>query len=292
MSRFVPFLRRFALKVMIYLGVSLKISIVVVFAGRITITDTGSSEGVAKYTGTAQRSDYTLADQSRIFLNADTAVFIKEGRDKRQLFLLKGEVLADIRHDESKPFEVIVGHVVLRDLGTRFDISTHDDVTNVSATAGTIRVYTQGKDGHLEDPVVVTAAVARRTPAVLKNGDLVRLEEHDGTVLVFRDLNDPHAAQNRTTWLQEEYIIDKQRLDEVVWEFNRFNQAQIVIDDPDIAGMKLGGRYRLSSEDVFLSNLRLGFQLEVMRVDADETHPPSYILRRSPKSASLTKHVR
>lgn len=279
MQRPSAFFRRIVKIVATVSIVTLKISIVISFVGHVSTTDTAGTDGFMRYTAPAQHSNYTFCGGTvSISLNASTSTFIKDNCAEPLVFLAEGEVLANVRPSASRPFRIIHNHIVLVVLGTQFDVSAHETAADVSATSGAVRVYEQGDDGRLKDPIVLSPMGARRAQFVLHGGDLARAEERDGTVLVTPDANDPRAAENRTSWRQEEYIIDKQRLDSVVWEFNRYSHTQIVLGDREVEQMRLGGRYRLTRTNEFLSQLR-GLDLEVIRVDGDEVHPPRYIVR-------------
>ena len=55
----------------------------------------------------------------------------------------------------------------------------------------------------------------------------------------------------RTSWLTGEFESSGRRLDEVIQEFNRYNEPQRVINDPAVTQMKVGGHYVLTDVDGF-----------------------------------------
>lgn len=79
-------------------------------------------------------SQVTLDDGSTIWLNsASTATITTHGSQKVEVEL-EGEAYFDVPHDESREFLVQTGKYLLRDMGTRFNVS-YDPRNNLLATA-------------------------------------------------------------------------------------------------------------------------------------------------------------
>jgi transmembrane sensor len=55
----------------------------------------------------------------------------------------------------------------------------------------------------------------------------------------------------------------------VVIAFNRYNHRQIVIDDPSIAGLRIGGKFPKTDPDSFISALTTSFGLQARLEGAD-----------------------
>jgi transmembrane sensor len=61
----------------------------------------------------------------------------------------------------------------------------------------------------------------------------------------------PGEVDRRTAWLKGELRFDGQPLEEAVDEFNRYNEEQLVIVDPRIRGVAVGGVYSASDPNTF-----------------------------------------
>ncbi|MDR1682410.1 MAG: FecR domain-containing protein [Candidatus Symbiothrix sp.] len=90
-----------------------------------------------------KRSTLTLADGSKIWLNAGTrvvypAVFAK---DKREIFV-DGEIFADITYNENWPFVVKTKNLSAEVLGTSFDVNAYesDDEKSIVLVSGKLQV--------------------------------------------------------------------------------------------------------------------------------------------------------
>ena len=285
-TRLPEWLRRLPFRLYLLLHPKVQITIFVILGGCLTVTDMGNSEGITRTTPIGRRDTITLADRTVVDLNANTSILIKQNAHERLVLLEKGEIQASGHHDKIIPLRIVVGHVMLEVMGTQFDVAFHDGVSTVSVTEGKVRIYERRDDGSPANPITVTESSARRDPMVLEMGDSVRLEEHGGTVLASRERNDPLAAQNRTAWLQGQFMADKRRLDELFWEFESYNRIRIVTDDPTIAKTEIGGRYHLTNVEEFLSVLRSALDLNITSVEGDHSLLPTYVLRRNSSKAS------
>jgi len=83
----------------------------------------------------------TLPDRSEVALNGDTKLVVR-GREVR---LEKGQAEFAVVHDEAHPFSVRVGSIVIRDVGTRFDVRVDDLGTRVSVSEGEVEVQAAGR---------------------------------------------------------------------------------------------------------------------------------------------------
>lgn len=77
-------------------------------------------------TATGERRTLTLADGSRLSLNARTVVDILFDSLQRRVILREGAVQVDVAHDPARPFVIDCGDGTVRALGTRFMVRKDD----------------------------------------------------------------------------------------------------------------------------------------------------------------------
>jgi transmembrane sensor len=76
----------------------------------------------------------------------------------------------------------------------------------------------------------------------------------------------------RLAWTQGRLWFDRVTLSEAVTEFNRYNRRQLVIDDPTIENLHIGGAFDATDLDSFVSALQsFGIQTFPMQSNADIT---------------------
>jgi transmembrane sensor len=116
--------------------------------------------------------DMTLADGSRVWLNAGSSItypvaFI----EKERTVLITGEAYFEVTRDKTKPFKVTKGQMQVEVLGTHFNVNAYDDEKNIKVTLleGAVRLKTN-KENQILQPG--EQAQVSGTISILKNVDM------------------------------------------------------------------------------------------------------------------------
>jgi transmembrane sensor len=203
-----------------------------------------------------------LEDHSRIQLNGNTGVLIKETTQRRDIVLDTGEALFEVRHEDARPFRVTSGKLVVEVLGTQFNMLALPGTVHLSLTEGRARLREQLRDGALVNPeVLISPGSRRRQPMIIEPGDVPDIREgKDGSLVIIPKPRDPAEAQRRMEWLQGTVTFKGESLSEVTQIMNMFQRSRIVIDDPRLSGSiaetQIGGTYRPANLEGFLSMLK------------------------------------
>ncbi len=88
-------------------------------------------------TGSGERRAVAFADGTRILLNSDSRLTLDHA-DQRFAALEAGEAKFEIRHDEAHPFVLRSGKLILRDLGTAFNVARDDRHLSVQVAEGAV----------------------------------------------------------------------------------------------------------------------------------------------------------
>ena len=83
------------------------------------------------HTGRGQRQTFTLADGSRLSLNAQSAVDVQFDQHQRLIILRHGELVIQVAADPQRPLRVRSAQGSVQALGTRFLVSQQPDATRV-----------------------------------------------------------------------------------------------------------------------------------------------------------------
>jgi transmembrane sensor len=177
-----------------------------------------------------------LADRSRITLNTASRVQVRLGADRRLIELEEGEALFDVAPDSKRPFDVRVGNVVVRAVGTRFDVDRRASRTVVTLI-----------EGH----VSVLAAGAPATPLrELSAGDRIVIDSAGpGQIQKGVDLTEA------TAWTQHELVFRRRSLGEVAEEFNRYNVGRLEIRSSTLQRREVTGIFRTDDLGSFVTIL-------------------------------------
>lgn len=92
----------------------------------------------------------TLPDGSTAFLNKRSELSYEYNpRKKTRKIKLKGEAYFDVKHEEEKPFIIETEEVLIKDLGTTFNVKAYPESNNVEVIveSGEVQIYTLSDSG-------------------------------------------------------------------------------------------------------------------------------------------------
>lgn len=98
------------------------------------------------HTGMHDIRAFKLADGSRIWLNAASAVNADMSPDVRKLTLVAGEILVSTAHGDNRPFIVETPQGRMRALGTRFTVRRESGQTFLAVYDGSVEIRTAASD--------------------------------------------------------------------------------------------------------------------------------------------------
>ncbi|MBI2814663.1 MAG: FecR domain-containing protein [Opitutae bacterium] len=196
----------------------------------------------------AERRAFTLADGSRIELNARTGLQVKLRGSERRVKFGRGEAYFQVAHDPARPFFVETPQGLVRVTGTVF---------NVRETAGAAVEVTV-----LEGSVQVTPRADAATPAALAGGQQAALDPERASVRVLSE----DETQNIVAWRVGQAAFQDAPLDDALARFAPYHPGAITVD-PGAATLRVGGRYSLDDLDGFLAAIEQALPVVVLRGD-------------------------
>lgn len=197
-------------------------------------------------TGIGEHEIVPLADGSRIELNTDTRVRAEVNDKTRTVWLERGEAYFDVKHVDSIPFVVYAGQRRITVLGTRFSVRRDGEQMRVVVAEGRVQVA-ELVAGHGQPPIIVTP------------GSMVRVAGAANLL----EPSSPERAGRELSWRRGILQFSETTLADAALEFNRYNDRKLVILDPEVAGIRIGGSFEATNVEVFAQLLRDGFGLAV-----------------------------
>lgn len=198
--------------------------------------------GTAYATGIGERKTVTLPDGSRVTLNTNSKIVVDFDDDARTARLLRGEALFDVAPDARRPFLVQAGTARLRAGRTAFNIRMREAVVEVTVTKGQLALA-----GPQAQP-----RVAAGEGAVIGQGAVAKVEL------------DPDLLHRRLAWRDGIIELRGETLEQAVAEFNRYRETPLVVADPRIAAIRIGGAFETDESEKFLAALRSGFNIRTV----------------------------
>ena len=218
------------------IGLTAAAAAAVGIAGTVTLRLIGTVDHYR--TALGETRNVRLADGSMVHLNTNTSIEVAL-RDKiRSIKLLKGEAQFDVAHDGRRPFIVNADGTLVRAIGTKFNVRLRSDVTELTVIQGVVAV----RNGES----AVRRIESGRSAAV-----------RSGSIAVTH--LEPATIKQRIAWQEGMVEFQGDTLAQAVEEFNRYRAEPLVIGDPAIASLRVGGAFRLDRSQDFVAALESGF---------------------------------
>jgi transmembrane sensor len=217
-----------------------------------------------------QRS-ITLSDGSTMELNSRSKVRVRYSEHERAFELLEGQALFRVAKNAARPFIVTSDGTRVRAVGTQFDVNKKREGTVVTVVEGRVSVLTNVPDARV-DPV----AVEMSEPTLM----LAAGEQITVTDTATKEVTRPDVAR-AIAWTQRQLVFDAATLSEVAEEFNRYNQRQLVLRDPELYEFHISGVFASTDPGALLAFLR-----ERAGVHVEETDGAIYLTKK--RSTTVT----
>jgi len=184
-----------------------------------------------------------LQDGSVLELNTQTEVSVELTARARTVRLKRGEATFKVAHDAARPFVVTVEDTAVRAVGTEFNVRRRAASIEVLVLDGKVAV------GPPHTLVSRATQLPRSTP-ILQAGSIAIAGPRG---LEIREIG-AAEARRRLAWQAGMLSFDGQRLAEVAAEFSRYDRRQVIVD-PALASMRIGGQFRATNLEGFVTVL-------------------------------------
>jgi transmembrane sensor len=201
--------------------------------------------GEVYQTGLNERRVVTLADGSRLSLDAMTKVSVHYTDEARRLTLVRGQARFDVAHDVARPFSVRARDRTVVATGTAFNIDVFGDKARVTLIEGRVIVM-PAKDDAGPLPKPGSTHLPPRAVELRAGQQLVAALDAPAQVVGNVDL------QQATAWQQGKLMFDREPLAEAVDRMNRYSARKLVIGDPAAGAVEISGAFDAGDTRGFL----------------------------------------
>jgi len=210
--------------------------------------DAATTETLA--TSIGELRTITLTDGTRLVLDTNTRLDTHLGRDARELVLHEGRIDVDVARD-ARPFSVVSGRGVVRDIGTHFEVERHGADVAVKLIAGAVDVSLP--DG------------GEAGKATLAPGQEARFGAQGGVVVAEAgDLADGER------WTEGTLVFRERRLADLIAEVNRYSTVQLRLADPSLDDLRVSGVFHVGDQGSLLEALRVGWSIAARKASEHE----------------------
>lgn len=207
---------------------------------------------VTAKTRIGDRQSLSLPDGGRLELNTATEVKWHYTTKERTVWLKMGEIALTVPqgtqpcHIHVRGSEIVLGsgRLNIRSDGVSFTVLALDGGCNILEPA---------------PGASANGGLKGNKPALVRNGERYETKGADPVITKVDDI----GRQAAEAWQSDELIFNGETLQAALVEYNRYLQRPIVIADPSLAGLRLGGRFSTQSPTAFLNALESTFSIQV-----------------------------
>ena len=202
-------------------------------------------------TVTGEQSAIPLSDGSMVSLNTRSSLQVAFSNDYRDVELTQGEAFFDVAYQATRPFRVITEQAIILAVGTQFNVRADTNEVTVTVAEGAVDVSsrlgaseTRADSGRGLDGSNLPGAVRIKVgqQALVRSG-YQGADVRDGSI------------EKATAWRQHRLIFEDQPLEQIIREFNRYNEPAAVIRDEQLKSIKISGVFRSNDRASFLQYL-------------------------------------
>lgn len=230
------------------------------------------SHSVNYVTTLGEQRSITLSDGSIIYLNTLTNVDIDYTSQFRNIVLHNGEAIFKVAHNPDKPFRVWVNGTMFQALGTEFNVRSNKGNVELTVINGVVALTKNARkhqDASVSEESVrldsnAEIEVPLGRPLIVSVGQQATVKE-DGkiTTLVNADVD------KKTSWKAREMIFKNDSLEDVIYEFNRYNALQISIASEQLSKMSITGVFETNDPQSLLRFLESSGKAKIQRHGAN-----------------------
>lgn len=186
----------------------------------------------ADYSSAGQIRQVTLADQSQVTLDADSAIAVDFAQGERRVWLLHGAAFFEVTHT-GEPFLVEAAGGEVRVLGTQFEVREQGEGAQVTVRSG--RVGVSPAQGTVARELTANQQLTYRAGRV---GDTLAVD-----------------SDNRLAWRQGWLNYYQVPLAQVIEDLGRYYPGRILLLDGDLGQRKVSGSFPVAEPLLALDSL-------------------------------------
>jgi ferric-dicitrate binding protein FerR (iron transport regulator) len=207
-----------------------------------------------------------LPDSSLVWLNAGSKITYTSNFNKteRRLYL-EGEAYFDVTTNQDKPFLVQTSDIMVRALGTRFNVKAYREENEITTTLeeGKIDIRLLGKS--LPEEIILNPnekvvyhkknnQLTEEKP-VLQNNQLPETRKTDNVDII--EINSDINTELYTSWKDKRWIIEGENLDDLSKILERKYNISILFNDEELKTINFTGIIENETIEQLMNALRL-----------------------------------
>lgn len=203
-------------------------------------------------TAVGQQNRIALPDGSSVQLNTNSVLEVAFLSRERRIRLVRGEAYFDVAHEAGRPFVVFADNSAVRAVGTEFAVRVETEQVDVTVVEGAVELFSDLTVMATPDEPPFALLAARQTASVSPGSSSIRsLPEQE--------------LERALSWRTGVLAFEGDPLEDVIAEVSRYTDELIVVDDPELLRLRIGGRFGIGETDALLEALESAFGVAANR---------------------------
>ena len=220
-------------------------------------------------TGIAETRTVTLADNSRVSLDATTQIEVAYGPEARDIELLRGQAHFDVAHDPMRPFRVTAGDQTVIATGTAFNVEMVGDQVLVTLLEGEVVVRETAPSGGENTPEAPDVVAPERVPSItLSPGQQLSARRRADAAPSVPMVDETANLEKANAWRQGRVFLDGDSLGSAVARMNRYSRIRISVADDALEELRMSGVFNAGDTDAFIEAVESYFPVDAHRLSA------------------------
>lgn len=211
-------------------------------------SDTSQAPAITYTTGTNETQEITLADNSVVWLNAESKLIVEGdfGMEERNVSLT-GEAFFDVERDETSPFIITNPETRVQVLGTSFNVRAYpdEDEVKVNVSSGSVALSDKEDDSNL---IILEKGT----------GGVFNKETHNLLAHV-------NQSANFLSWQVKKLVFDDAILSSVIGDLEEYFKVQISIGNAALAECRFTGTFNDPKLEEILEVLQITMNITVKK---------------------------
>ncbi len=214
-----------------------------------------------------------LEDGSSILLNTNSRVRVAYTAEARNVYLNQGQAHFDVASNSAKPFNVYAGQGMVRAIGTAFSVYLKEALLEVTVTEGSVELNAVESEKTVARPLLepVPNAATIKKLAVVNAGQNAKFDQVIKSIKSIETVDTPEILR-KLAWREGLLKFAGAPLYEVIEEVSRYTSMSIVILDPEIRELRIGGFFKVGETDKMFEALESSFGIRVERLNDNLVH--------------------
>jgi transmembrane sensor len=202
-------------------------------------------------TAIGEQRSIELSDGSTIEMNSKSRIRVRYSKSERAVDLLDGQALFHVAKNRARPFIVRADDTRVKAVGTEFDVYEKHSGTVVTVVEGEVAVLAPA----LPDPSRQSEGSSLPNDIRVATISVAAGEQLTVTPKILHKAEHANIAA-ATAWTERRIVFESATLSEVAEEFNRYNERQLVIDDPRLYDFHISGVFSSTDPESLIRFLR------------------------------------